>query len=268
MPSPFPGMDPFLEHPTIFPGLHDGLVAYLREALQARLPEPYYAEIGNRAWVEVSARTIGPDVEVLHRRGPSGEESSPGGRVAVAPPPRSEPVLVTVPHDEQREPFLQILSSMEGETIITIVEVLSLTNKTPGERGRELYLRKQREVLDSSINLVEIDLLRAGLHTTAVPKDRAVARAGSFDYHVSIHRGDNIEDYFVYPIQLDQPLPEIAIPLKPGDPTVPVDLQAVFDRSYETGPYKRRVRYLDTSPVPPLDVERSKWASELIRRAP
>ncbi|MBI3463061.1 MAG: DUF4058 family protein, partial [Planctomycetes bacterium] len=51
MPSPFPGMDPFLEHPGIFPDLHDSLVTYLREALQPRLPSPYYAGIGSRIWV-------------------------------------------------------------------------------------------------------------------------------------------------------------------------------------------------------------------------
>ena len=41
MPSPFPGMDPFLEHPEVFPDLHDSLGATLRESLNARLPEPY-----------------------------------------------------------------------------------------------------------------------------------------------------------------------------------------------------------------------------------
>ncbi|NLF72252.1 MAG: DUF4058 family protein [Candidatus Anammoximicrobium sp.] len=72
MPSPFPGMDPYLEHPDVFPGLHDGLVAYLRESLQPLLPSPCYADIGRRAWIEVSEGYIGPDVNLLRRqnRGP------------------------------------------------------------------------------------------------------------------------------------------------------------------------------------------------------
>ncbi len=68
------------------------------------------------------------------------------------------------------------------------------------------------------MHLVEIDLLRAGQHTTAVPFDRLMAAAEAFNYHVSIHHFDNFEDYFVYPFRLPDPLPMIAIPLLPGDP--------------------------------------------------
>ena len=50
-------------------------------------------------------------------------------------------------------------------------------------------------------------------------------------------------------------LPEIAIPLLPGDGDVAVDLQEVFQRSYDAGPYRRRIRYRQTEPVPPLDAE-------------
>lgn len=50
MPSPFPGMDPFLEHPAIFPGLHERLIAYLSESLQGRLPEPYTPAAKPNAW--------------------------------------------------------------------------------------------------------------------------------------------------------------------------------------------------------------------------
>jgi uncharacterized Zn-finger protein len=65
MPSPFPGMDPFLEHPDIFPDLHDSLIILLQEALQERLPQPYYANSKPRVWIEVSQRCIEPDVKVL-----------------------------------------------------------------------------------------------------------------------------------------------------------------------------------------------------------
>ena len=142
---------------------------------------------------------------------------------------------------------------------------LSLSNKTPGENARDLYLRKQRELLDSRAHLVEIDLLRAGLHTSAVPLDYHSAAVGPFDYHVSVHRSDRFEDYFVYPFRLAEGLPEIAIPLLPGDGEVALDLQAVFDRAYDTGPYRRRIRYADTEPVPPLRPEDREWSAGLIR---
>jgi hypothetical protein len=252
-------MDPYLEHPTIFPGLHNRLIAGISDALQAALPAPYFAEIGERVWVEVSQRFIEPDASVF--RGPS--ES---GAIA-ALPSRSRPVVVTVPHDERREPWVEIrtLAGDGDERLVTAVEILSPSNKTPGARGRDLYLRKQRELLDSPAHLVEIDLLRGGQHTTAVPLDHLRASVGPYDYHVSIHRSDRFEDFFVYPIRLPEPLPEIAVPLLPGDPEVPIDLQAVFDRAYDVGPYRRRIRYREAEPTPPLPGERRGWAEGLIR---
>jgi hypothetical protein len=236
MPSPFPGMDPFLEHPTLFPGLHNRLVAVLSERLQAELPPPYFAEIGERVWVEVSQRFIEPDV--------------------------------TVPHDERREPSVEIrVTGEEGERLVTAIELLSPSTKTPGERGRELYVRKQRERLDSPTHLVEIDLLRGGKHTLAVPLDRLAAQVGTFEYHVSIHRFDRFEEFLVYPIRLEESLPEITIPLLPGDPDVAIDLQAVFDRAYEIGPYRRRIRYAESTPVPPLRPDQVEWAAQVLRDA-
>ena len=52
MPSPFPGMDPYLEDPDVFPNLHDKFIVYLEEFLQPQLPERYYAKTAQRTWVE------------------------------------------------------------------------------------------------------------------------------------------------------------------------------------------------------------------------
>jgi hypothetical protein len=115
--------------------------------------------------------------------------------------------------------------------------------------------------------LVEIDLLRGGMHTTAVALDWLVAKAGPFDYHVSVHRFDQPLDYFVYPSRLSEPLPEIFIPLLPGDGSVALDLQALFEQCYDRGPYQRKVRYLRESVVPPLSAEQWSWASQVLLRA-
>ena len=270
MPSPFPGMDPYLEHSALFPGLHDSFVTYLRESLQAQLPEPYFADIGDRVWVEFSNRAVGPDVTVFgsELRVPRrARDDEPNGGVAVAAPRRTQPVVVRVPHDGIREPFIEIFSKRGGERLVTVIEVLSLANKTPGQHGRDLYLRKQQELLDSQSHLVEIDLLRAGVHTTAVPLDWALEKTGPFDYHACIHRFDEFEDFFVYPILLHERLPEIAIPLLPGDPSVAIDLQAVFERCYDTGPYRRRIDYPTATVEPPLAPERLDWARGLVARA-
>lgn len=268
MPSPFPGMDPYLEHPEVFPDLHDSLTIYLREYLQPRLPEPYFAGIGSRVWVEISQRYIEPDVNVLRPRNGNATNPSSGGGVAVAARPRSEPVVVTVPHDEHRETFVEIHARQDKhDRLVTCIEILSLANKTPGEHGRELYLRKQKEILDSKTNLVEIDLLRGGEHTTAVPLDLAQAQAGRFDYHVCIHRFDTWMDYLVYPVRLADPLPEISVPLLPGDPAVAVDLQAVFERCWDNGPYQRWIRHAERALVPSLTPEQQEYAQERLKAA-
>ena len=77
MPSPFPGMDPFLEDPAIFPDLHDRLIFCLSEALNGQLPEPYYASLGSRVWVQTAQRRIVPDVSLLHA-----QQTANGGMVA------------------------------------------------------------------------------------------------------------------------------------------------------------------------------------------
>jgi hypothetical protein len=265
-------MDPYLEQRELFPDLHDGFVAYFREALQARLPAPYYAVIGSRLWVEMSQREIGPDVHAVEGQNGGREAngglanglSGNGGGVATEVQTRTEPVLITVPHDEFRETFVEIYSRLDGERLVTVVELLSHSNTTPGEKGRELYLRKQQELLDSQTHLIEIDLLRAGEHSTAVPLTYARRRCGPFDYHVCLHRFHHFEDFLVYPFRLEDTLPEIAVPLLPGDGGVAVDLQVVFNRCYDAGPYRRRVRYRETALEPPLDEPRRAWAAARI----
>jgi hypothetical protein len=259
-------MDPFLEHPVQFPDLHDRLITYSSEALNGRLPEPYYAKIGRRVWVEVSQRYVGPDVNVLRTNGGPAREQLESGGVAVAAPPRTRPVVVRVPHDEIRETFLDIYTRQDGERLVTSIEVLSPSNKTPGEQGRALYQQKQQEVLRSKVHLVEIDLLRGGTHTTAVPLDRAVGKCGPFDYHVCVHPFDDFEVFHVYPIRLADRLPEISVPLLPGHDPVTLDLQAVFDRCYDTGGYRRHISYDLASVVPPLRPEHGSWAVEMLAR--
>jgi hypothetical protein len=257
-------MDPFLEHPDIFPDFHDRFITHLSEAIQQNLPPPYVAALGRRAWIEVSERFIGPDVQVVR----PGRTSADVGEaaVAVASRPRMRPLVVRVPHDERSEPLVEIfLGRGSDRRLVTSIEVLSLTNKTRGEHGRDLYLRKQREILDSKVHLVEIDLLRAGEHTTAVPHRRLIQSAGEFAYHVCVHHFDNLEDYFVYPIRLDEPLPEIAVPLLPGDFPVPVDLQAVLHRTYDAGPYRREIDYRQDAPEPPLNADQQSWLQALLK---
>lgn len=261
MPSPFPGMDPYLEHPEFFPDLHDSFIVYLREFLQPRLPEPYFATTRARVWVEYTDRSIIPDLNLSRTDQPSkvpARETGLRGAVAVGVRP------ITVPNDEMREAFLEIRTVQGNHQLVTAVELLSLSNKTPGDSGRGLYLEKQTELHSSQVNTVEIDLLRGGRHTTLARLEEVVAAVGPFDYHVCIRKMDDLERTHVYPIRLNQPLPEITIPLLPGDGGVTVDLQAVFDRCYDAGPYRRAEPYRQ-APEPPLTPEQADWTAKLLR---
>lgn len=237
MPSPFPGMDPYLEHPEFFPGFHDRLINQISDALQATLSPPYYAEIAT-----------GPPI-------------APPGTAAVL----VRPVTVRVPSEEQRDLSVEIYTIQGGQQLVTAVEVLSPGNKKSGEKARELYLHKQDELLQNRVNLVEIDLLRGGIHTTCVPREQALADAGPFDYHFCVRRMEEPEERLVYPIRLEHRLPPLTIPLLPGDPDVTIDMQQLFDQCYDRGPYRVRSPYLDRNPLPPLTPEQTEWATRLLR---
>jgi hypothetical protein len=261
-------MDPYLEHRDFFPGLHGDMITYLKEFIQPLLPSHYVAKTNERVWMEVSERVIEPDVEVLTTRPGPAARLDEHAAVAVA---QSEqlPVVISLegPDEEFRETFLEIFTGSAGSTrLVTTLEVLSKANKAFASEGWMLYRKKQREMLESQVNLVEIDLLRGGEHTTAVPLKLLAYRAGACDYHVCVHQFERQWQFSVYPIQLHDPLPVISIPLLPGEAPVKVDLQQVFGRCYETGAYERLIDYQHREPTPRLRQDQAAWARSLIAK--
>ncbi|MGL6095490.1 MAG: DUF4058 family protein [Fimbriiglobus sp.] len=265
MPSPLPGMDPWLERPGVFPGFHNTFLAYLREAINAVLPPPYFADLANRVVIEGDGDPglREPDVGVFRPVGANGSHGpAGGGGVAVAVlGAEAAPILVHVPRDETTEWVVEIRTTDAADRLVTAIELLSPTNKGG---GRTEYRRKQRELIERRVNLVELDLLRAGPHTTAIPPVPARRDAGPFDYHICVTDPERPEDFAVYPIRLPQRLPTLAVPLKPGTDPVRVPLQPVIDRSYDAGLYARRLRY-DQPPDPPLSAEHAAWAVGVLR---
>ncbi len=264
MPSPFPGMDPWLESLLFFGGLHSSMIFLIKAALQARLPEPYYADTDDRVWIDYSLRYVEPDVNVLRRPLPTPRAN--GGAACVT---RSQPIVVQqilVANDETRETFVNVYTRRDDtERLVTSIEILSPANKAPGGQGRLQYEKKQLEVLESPTHLVEIDLLRGGRHATAVTHDRLRERAGDYDYHVCVNQFDRRDEYLIYPFRLPDRLPEIAVPLLPDDGAVPLDLQVLLDQAYDVGPYRRRLDYAEMQPVPPLTPEQHEWAVQILR---
>ncbi|MBY0512902.1 MAG: DUF4058 family protein [Gemmataceae bacterium] len=260
MPSPFPGMDPWLERPMLFPDVHNTLIVYLKAALHAGLPRGYAVTGANRMWVDVESRRE-PDVGVL------GLAEPPVGGPAVATAMAAAGMLVVdsneVLSDPIEEPYLQIVTD-EDDRLVTAVEVVSLSNKRPGDRGRASYQHTQNEYRLSGVNLVEIDLLRGGPHTTAVSA-AGLRAAGPHDYHVCVMLADNPGQFYVAPIRLPDRLPRLPIPLDPGATPVTVDLQAVFDRCYDEGGFARLAKYDRRQPDPPLLPQQQAWAEAILR---
>lgn len=262
MPSPFPGMDPYLEHPTLWPGVHQRFITYTGDMLNAVLPPRYVASIGERLYVVQPARHVYPDIVVLEH--PSAltlpEQSAGETVVEVASDP---PFLLTIEPAEMREVFIEILPVGDESRVVTVIEILSHSNKIAESEGRQLYLTKQREILESETHLIEIDLLRQGEHTVAPPRE-SLLRKGPWDYLVSLHRGGQRWNYEVWAIPVRQRLPRIRVPLADGDPDIVLDLQAVFNRCYDEGAYIRRLAYR-REPSPPLKEDDAEWAKELLR---
>jgi hypothetical protein len=253
----FPGMDPYLEEPSLWPGVHAALVIYIRDQLQPLLRPRYIAAVEERVYLEGPDREVVPDLSI--RRRPRLSEG-----VAVAEAPGDGPEVIVVSDLEIHESYIEILDRVTGQKVVTVIEVVSPTNKAPGP-GRDSYKDKQYEVRQSDTHLVEIDLLRQGQSVVAATSD-TLRRLGKYDYLVSVERAWRRGRFEVYRRMLRQPLPVINIPLAADDPDVPLQLQDAVAQVYEAGAYRDRIDY--TQPCfPPLAGEDQAWADDQIRAA-
>ena len=255
MAGPFPGMDPWMENSRLWAGVHTSLITYIRDVLQPGLRPLYVAAIEERVYVSTVSRSFVPDVSVRRRR----RSSASQGNTAVMEP--DDPIVLEVSEEEVHEPYIEILDRKK-QKVVTVIEVLSPSNKRKGI-GKKLYLAKQREVLQSNANLVEIDLLRGGSHVLAVPQATA-DRAGKYDYLVSISAvADRGKRFAMYPTTLRERLPRVAIPLRTPAEKVTLALQPLIDRAYESGEFFDRLDY-DKPCIPRLRPDDEAWARERI----
>ena len=268
MPSPFPGMDPFLEAPDRFRDFHDSLIVSLKYDLQPRLPEGLFAQTNRRLWLEGGETAKYPDLGVAEVAGADGfggyAASDLDASLAVG-----RPTVVDVPVPEPAyETLLEIRRRVGRENqVVTALEVVSPTNKRPGDNARGAYLQKQREYLASPISLIEVDLLRGGTHVTAVASDELRATAGRFDYHVCLRHAAAPGRFLTYPFTVRDPLPELPVPLGPDRPPLRLDLQAVFTSCFDLSRYRAQLDYNGAPPPPRLSADDAAWCDDLLRAA-
>lgn len=244
MPSPFPGMDPYLEQPAFWSSFHGRFIVALADAIEIRLAPDYYIEVEARTYLDDAMGNvlIGiPDVVVVTQTQEPMQTTLPGGAVAVQVKPQQ--VEVPIP-EEVTERYLEIRELATGQ-VITAIELLSPKNKRPG-RGRTAYEEKRTQILGSDTNLVEIDLLRAGDPMTFL------GNLAPTLYRILISPSSKRPKADLYAFGLSQVLPEIAIPLKVDDEAIAISLQPIFDGVYDRSRYQNRIDYRQAPPLPAL----------------
>ncbi|WP_165226586.1 DUF4058 family protein [Aquisphaera insulae] len=255
MRPPFPGMDPWLEHPAIWPDVHNALIAAMRDELSPQLAPKYYVSLEERMTVTEptdAPPARRPDLAVVR----GGEDEAVALTASKAAPQLTEAVMLEFDPLEALVDWYLVIRQSAGDRIVTVVELLSRANKTD-PKGRRKYLRKRSQVLSTRTSLVEIDLMRAG------------KRADHFELGVTSHyrtvvrRGQTPRRAAVYLFSLPQPIPAVPIPLLPEDPEPVLDLNALLDQVYGRARYDLRIDY-SLPPVPPLDIAVDAWARGVI----
>ena len=80
MKSPFPGMDPYLEHPSLWPDVHNRLITAVADDLSARVAPRYYVGLERRTYLLKADDVVfigRPDIAVASTTGVSIEVSLP-----------------------------------------------------------------------------------------------------------------------------------------------------------------------------------------------
>jgi hypothetical protein len=256
MPSPFPGMDPYIESRRIWPDFHIDLAAEIRANLNVQIQPGYYATAVTYVAYDVieiaqsTSRAVSPDVSVWR----TGLSSSTQGATTLIDPPAAQGIApveapLRLANVEVREAGTDVL--------VTAIEILSPINKRPG-RERQKYLRKRRELLRSEVHVMELDLLRGGERS---PLETPLPPA---PYYVTLARADNRPYVDVWAIQLEARLPVLPVPLLAPDPNVPLDLGAIVQAVYERGGYPTRLDYRQPVPPPLLEAEQQAWVEQLL----
>ncbi len=253
MKTPFPGMDPYLENPSLWSDVHNSLIAAIRDAASPLVAPAYYIALERRAYLLQPDDIVlvgRPDLAVVQGRVPAG----------LAPQPVYQGVLeVDVPMTDQvYESYLEVHEVRSGR-LVTLIEVLSPTNKINPD-GREQYLRKRGNVLLTFSNLVEIDLLRDG---APMP---VVSRPVTSDYRILISRGKQRPRAQLYAFDVRQAIPTIPLPLLPGDAEPFLNLNTILHDLYSRARFDLRLDY-SLPPTPPLAPPDDAWAAEVIRQA-
>jgi hypothetical protein len=228
MRPPFPGMDPWLEHPALWPGFHNRLIAAIADDLSPRVAPRYFVGVEGRTYL-----VTGQDLDLI---GVVDAGVWPAREVGAAIAPRADPharvavagwdVAVPVAH-EVNETYLEVREA-GSKRLVTTIELLSPANKLHRKRRRS-YERKRSNIFQSRTSLVEVDLLRAG-------RPMRVEDAGHLprtDYRILVSPAVRRPRASLHGFTVREPIPIVPVPLLPDDEEPPLDLGAILHALYD-----------------------------------
>lgn len=266
MPSPFPGMDPFLEKNPIFHELHTQFLAEAQRLLQPQLRPKYLAKL-ERHLSEGSTWDMDGGVLTLERKEPdltvsaAADASAVGSTTTLLAPLASRTQELDPDEQELRKQRrIVIYVNAAPRLAVASIELLSPSNKAAGTVGQARYLEKRASALHGGLHWVEIDLLRSGQRPPlAVPLPREV------DYLTYVAQATPTGwNHLVYGWGLRDPFQPLSIPLLGNDRAV-LDLGACFNAAYDSTAADEEAGYDDEPPPPPLKAEDAAWVVQLLR---
>jgi len=256
MPSPFPGMDPYIEDSGIWEDFHDRFITYCGDQLLDALGDRYSVRIQERitsvAVLDDEEKIAVADVGVSRP-----ESYSPPNHRDPSATATIEPVtLEHISFEPLTESYIEIRRRPELH-LVTVIELLSPSNKV--QPGRAYYQAKRDALLAQYVHIVEIDLLMRGARL----RMKQPLRNGS--YFALVSRAERRFFSDVYGWTIRQPLPTIPIPLLEPEPDYMLDLSALFRLTYDRGRYDRELNY-NADPPSFLRPEDREWAREILSK--
>lgn len=258
MTTPFPGMDPYLERRGVWSEVHTRLIVAIADELGPKIRPQYRVGVDLRTYLALttSEELVGvPDVLVVAPSETSRETAASKTTMAVMP----QTVELPMP-EEIVERYLEIRDVATGEVII-VIEILSLANKLLHE-GRKQYENKRLAIIGSRTNRVEIDLLRAG---KPLPM-RPLNDGGESDYRILVSRASRRPHADAYLFNVRDPIPDIPIPLRPGETEPLILLNPLLHDLYDRAGFDLTLDY-SQPPQPSLRDEDAAWAKKLLQQS-
>lgn len=260
MPSPFPGMDPYLEgemwqefHETLANAIRSALISQLRPKYVALLAKRYVLNHPGLGIMQPTERIVYPVVHIVRPAPPAGGRLPTYGGVAVMEPTAevASPIIEEVP-------VLSIeVRDVAERRLVTLIEILSPVNKRgPGARD---YAQRRLELMQTATHLLELDLLTAG------QRIQLLGALPPASYYALLSRTQRRPYTQIYAFGLRTPLPRLPVPLLAPDPDVVLDLQAALESCFELVGYEQLLDYQAPPPSTFSDADQQWIMAQLMQ---